>query len=108
MFEKAIPIFARHYRVIAMDTIGYGESDKPTRQMEIPEYAESVADFMDVLEIDKASVVGHHTGGGIAVELAASYPQRVMRLVINGAPWWEPEDRNQKLEWAPPLVIEND
>ena len=90
-YSRVIPLLSQNYRVIAMDTPGYGESDKPPRVYQIPDYARSVASFLDSLGIDRASVVGHHTGVSIAVELAATYPERVDRLVISGCPVYRGE-----------------
>lgn len=86
-YTRVIPILSKDYMVIAMDTPGYGESDKPPRPYEIPDYARSVVTFLDSLHINKTSVAGHHTGADIAVELAAMYPERVDKLVLSGCPF---------------------
>ncbi len=87
-FEADFPcIWSSKYRVIAMDTLGYGESDKPPRECKLPEYAQSVVSFLDTLGIDKTNVVGHHTGASIAVELAAAHSDRVNKLVLSGCPF---------------------
>lgn len=91
-FSLVIPFMTRDYRAIAMDIIGYGNSDKPPRQYTMPEYAESVIDFIDGLDIKKASLVGHHTGAGIAAEVAARYPDRVDKLVVSGFPLFTLEE----------------
>lgn len=83
-YSDMIPILSKSYQVIAMDTLGYGDSDKPQRVYDIPDYARSVASFLDSLGINKTSVVGHHTGATIAVEVAATYPDRVDKLVLSG------------------------
>ncbi|MFC1892441.1 alpha/beta fold hydrolase [Chloroflexota bacterium] len=85
-YSRVIPLLAQNYRVIAMDTLGYGESDKPPRVYQIPDYARSVVSFLDSLGIERASVIGHHTGASIALELAAIYPERVDKLVVSGCP----------------------
>jgi len=86
-YSRVIPFLSKDYHVIAMDTLGFGGSDKPPRPYKIPDYARSVVSFLDALGIDEANVVGHHTGASIAVELAAAYPQRVHKLVISGCPF---------------------
>lgn len=86
-YSRVIPFLSSDYWVIAMDTLGFGESDKPPRPYGIADYARSVVSFLDALGIDKACVVGHHTGASIAVELAAAYPGRVHRLVLSGCPF---------------------
>ncbi len=39
-YSRVLPLLAKNYRVIAMDTLGYGESDKPPRVYDIPDYEE--------------------------------------------------------------------
>jgi pimeloyl-ACP methyl ester carboxylesterase len=85
-YSRLIPLLSKYYRVIAMDTLGYGESSKPPQMYQIPDYTQSVISFLDALGIDKASVVGHHTGASIAAELAAVFPERVNKLVLSGCP----------------------
>ena len=71
-------------RAIAPDLRGFGESDKPEA---VEEYAiaRSVADMvavLDALELERAHVVGHDWGAGLAWALAAYVPERVERLVV--------------------------
>ena len=85
-YSRVIPFLSKDYCVIAMDTLGFGESDKPPRVYQMPDYARSVASFLDSLKIEKANVVGHHTGASIAVEFTVAYPERVDKLVLSGCP----------------------
>jgi pimeloyl-ACP methyl ester carboxylesterase len=90
-FLFMLPELGKSCRAIAMDTLGYGGSDLPTREFEITDYARNVAAFLDGLGIKKANLLGHHTGASIAVEVAAAYPERVDRLVLSGCATWPPE-----------------
>lgn len=90
-YSQVIPILSKSYRVVAMETLGYGYSDNPPREYEIEDYAQSVNNFLSAIGIDKTSIVGHHTGAAIAVEIAAAYPERVDKLLLAGCPLWEPE-----------------
>jgi pimeloyl-ACP methyl ester carboxylesterase len=83
-YAKVIPILAQKYCVIAMDTLGYGDSDKPPQIYQISDYARSVISFLDALGIARTHVAGHHTGGIIGVELATGYPDRVNKLILSG------------------------
>jgi len=85
-YLEVIPYLASNFRVIAMDTPGYGLSDDPPRDYKIADYARSVISFLDALGLDKVNIVGHHTGGTIAAELGAAYPERVDKLVLSGCP----------------------
>src|SRR5580700_1341608 len=77
-FLDVIPAFAKHFRVIAMDTIGYGDSYRPLdKSTKIADFAKAAVQLLDYLEIGRAHVVGHHTGSVIAMELAAVHPDRV-------------------------------
>lgn len=96
-YAKMIPILAKTCRVVAMDTLGYGKSDVPPRRYEIPDYAQSVVSFLKALGISKTSIVGHHTGAAIAVEVAAADPGLVDKLILSGCPHYTPEMRQQRL-----------
>ncbi len=85
-FLPVIPLLSPHFRVIAMETLGYGSSDSPPGQYELPDYARSVVDFMDALGIGRTSLVGEHTGAAIAAEVAADYAPRLHKLLLSGFP----------------------
>ena len=90
-YDSIIPILADGYCVVAMDTIGDGNSDDAPTEYKIEDYARSVISFLDGLGINRTNVVGHHTGALIAVEVAASYPERIDKLVLSGCPAHAPE-----------------
>lgn len=83
-FAEAIPHLAGERRVIAVDTPGYGCSDRVPGQPSVEEYAGAVLDALQALGIDRFVPAGHHTGAIIAVELAAAAPARVERVVLSG------------------------
>jgi pimeloyl-ACP methyl ester carboxylesterase len=95
-YRDVIPVLARERRVIAMDTIGYGESYKPARRCDIEDYARGAIALLDGLGVRSTAVVGHHTGAVIAMELAASYPERVERLVLSASPFVDASDRERR------------
>ena len=77
-FREVLPILGRHYRVIAMDTVGYGDSDPlPNGQASIENWASAAHALLHALGVPRAAIVGHHTGAAIAVEMAAAYPRAV-------------------------------
>ena len=73
---------AAHFRVITLDVIGSGLSDKPDLDYRPDVFIESVRAFMDVLGLSTATLVGNSMGAGIAIGMALSHPQRVERLVL--------------------------
>ena len=97
-YRDVLPILGRRVRAIAMDTIGFGDSSPPPWPDSIEGYARVAAELLDVLGIERASVVGHHTGGVIAIELAASHPERVERLVLSSTPFVDDEFRRERAE----------
>jgi pimeloyl-ACP methyl ester carboxylesterase len=83
-FAEVLPLLARERRVVAIDTPGYGCSDRVPGQPRVEDYAGAVLDALDALGIGTIVPVGHHTGAIIAVELAAAAPNRVDRAVLSG------------------------
>jgi pimeloyl-ACP methyl ester carboxylesterase len=87
-FRDVLPLLGRHYRALAMDTVGYGDSDPlPQGAPSIESWARAARDLLAALGIGRAAVVGHHTGAAIAVEIAAAYPERVAALVLSASPY---------------------
>ena len=83
-YADVLPYLAKRMNVIAMDTIGYGDSYKPKSAPAIEDYAKGVITLLDALNIKKTSIVGHHTGALIGIEVAAAYPERVNKLILSG------------------------
>jgi len=101
-YRDVLPIIGKRHWAIAMDTIGFGDSYKPGEEGSIEDYAQGVMSFLDAMSIDRASLVGHHTGGVIAVEVAATYPERVDKLVLSSTPYVDAEDRERR-KTRPPI-----
>lgn len=76
---------ARRFTVIAPDLLGHGLSDKPRADYSVAAYANGMRDLMSVLDIDRATVVGHSLGGGVAMQFAYQFPQLLERLILVGA-----------------------
>ena len=100
-YRDVLPLIGERYWAIAMDTVGFGDSHKPEKEGSIEEYARGVISFLDAMSIDRASIVGHHTGGVIAVEVAASCPERVDKLVLSSTPYVDAEDRERRKNRPP-------
>ena len=84
-FEHQIPCFSKDYRVIAIDTRGHGQSPRGEKPFTIKQFSEDLHDFMDENGIEKANVLGFSDGGNIALEFALKHPERVEKLILNGA-----------------------
>jgi pimeloyl-ACP methyl ester carboxylesterase len=70
------------HRVIALDQIGFGQSDKPLVNYNHGLLAEFLAEFINVAGIGKASLVGHSMGAFVAMRVAVDHPEMVERLVL--------------------------
>ena len=79
------PHMAQHFTVIDFDHRGYGQSDRPEQKYTMDTWVDDMAALLDVLNIDRCHVHGGSMGGFIACLFAAKYPERVDRLVFNGA-----------------------
>jgi pimeloyl-ACP methyl ester carboxylesterase len=71
-----------HHRVIAIDFLGYGESDAPDVDYSIATQAGVVVGLLDALGLNQTDVLGFSMGGWVALKLAAEHPERVRRLVL--------------------------
>lgn len=80
---------------VAVDTPGYGASDPPAGHT-IEEYAEPIVDALATLAASRLDLVGHHTGGVLAVELAARMASRVRRVVLSSTPLVDADERERR------------
>lgn len=74
--------FSRAHRVIAIDLLGFGRSDKPLIDYTIAGFVEVVEQFLSGLKIERAAVLGESLGGWIASAFALKFPERVERLIL--------------------------
>ena len=77
-----IPVLAEHYRVIAPDLRGYGETDKPAGGYDKRNMARDLRELLRALGIEKIALVGHDRGARVATRFAKDYPEMVDRLVV--------------------------
>lgn len=96
-FREVQPLLAGRHRVIAMDMLGFGLSAVLEKPQTIEQYAAGAFALLDALSIDDAVVLGHHTGAAVALEMAASRPERVGALVLSSPPWAGPEYRSGRV-----------
>jgi pimeloyl-ACP methyl ester carboxylesterase len=81
-WRDVIPPLTDRFTVIAPDLIGHGESEKPVGDYSLGAFASSIRDLLEVLDVDRATVVGQSFGGGVAMQLAYQHPERCERLVL--------------------------
>jgi pimeloyl-ACP methyl ester carboxylesterase len=75
-----VPVLAKHYRVIVMDSRGHGRSTRDEQPFGYDLMASDVLGLMDHLEIEKAAIVGWSDGGIIGLDIAIHHPERLTRL----------------------------
>ena len=73
-------------RIVVLDLLGYGRSDAPPNgNYTIAGHGKRLIEFLDALRIDRACLVGHGTGGAIAMWTALNAPDRVSRVALIGS-----------------------
>jgi len=100
-YRAVLPLLGGRYRAIAMDTLGFGDSARPDSPGTIERWAAVAAELLTHLGIPHAHVVGHHTGGVIAVELAAAHPELVHTLVLSSTPYTDDAFRRARADRPP-------
>ena len=84
-FKHQIDVFAQKYHVYAIDTRGHGKTPRGEKPFTIRQFADDLLVFMNNHGIEKATLMGFSDGGNIAMRFAIAYPERVDRLILNGA-----------------------
>src|SRR5438874_4749740 len=82
VWGSVMPALAAKHRVIALDQVGFGQSDKPLLNYRVSTFVDFLDGFMKELKIERASLVGNSLGGWIATAFALAHPERVDRLVL--------------------------
>jgi pimeloyl-ACP methyl ester carboxylesterase len=85
-WDGMVPLLEREHRVITVDLLGHGGSEKPGSGYTPPNQAKVVAEALERLEVTNATVVGHSLGGSVGVALTEQNPELVQRLAIVDLP----------------------
>ncbi len=110
LFKVLSPQFENDYRTICIDLLGYGESEKTGRHLEHWERARNLSRLFEEMDLAEIILICHDLGASVAMELIASCPERVSRLILMSPPVY-PDFREPwivKLVRAPligPLLI---
>jgi pimeloyl-ACP methyl ester carboxylesterase len=105
-YRAVLPLLGERYRAIAMDTVGFGESDALPGSLSIEAWAAAAVQLLDALRIARCHVVGHHTGGVIAAELAARHGARVATIVLSSTPFIDDAFRRARAQRPPIDAVE--
>src|SRR2546422_8833207 len=87
MFRHVLPELGARYHTIAPDLPGFGRSQTLEEAPSIEGYREFVRALADALGIDRFPLVGVSVGGTVALDFAHRYPERVLKLVVQGPVW---------------------
>lgn len=86
-WQHAIPSLAENSRVLALDIVGFGHTERPDDvRYSLRTWTDHVWNFLDALGIDKVSIIGNSLGGRIACQMAEDNDTRLDRIVLMGAP----------------------
>jgi pimeloyl-ACP methyl ester carboxylesterase len=98
-WSAVLPALSVRYRVIALDLMGFGWSDRPERDYAPDAQAGLVLGLMDRLGVERAAVVAHSWGSSVALAMALGAPGRVTRLALYAA-WVYEEQLPMFFHWA--------
>lgn len=109
MFEMVMERLADERPSIAFDTPGFGNSFRPQDEYTLPYLAARLIEALDDLGVDEFDLIGHHTGGCIALEIVDQVPDRVTSFGLMGPVIASPEERDTFRDtFTTPFVIEAD
>jgi pimeloyl-ACP methyl ester carboxylesterase len=81
VFDEIAPSFTDKYHVIGLTRRGFGETERPATGYDTTSRVEDIRAFMDAMKITRAHLVGHSLAGDEMTLFAATYPQRVIKMV---------------------------
>ncbi len=81
-WDAQVPFFSKKYRVVVVDLRGHGKTSIPFKDYGVRFMTEDIKQLLDVLKIEKTSVVGFSMGGAVAFQLAYDSPEKIKNLVI--------------------------
>jgi pimeloyl-ACP methyl ester carboxylesterase len=81
-WREVLPALAENHLVIAPDLLGHGRSAKPRGDYSLGAYASGIRDLLLALGHERATVVGHSLGGGVAMQFSYQFPERTERLAL--------------------------
>lgn len=81
-WDFQVPFFSKNFRVIAVDLRGHGATVMTDKNYGVDFMTKDIKQFLDVLKIDKATLIGFSMGGAVAFQFAYSYPENIDKLVI--------------------------
>tara|TARA_Y100001970_G_scaffold288422_1_gene415658 strand:+ start:811 stop:1671 length:861 start_codon:yes stop_codon:yes gene_type:complete len=108
-YDALLPYLAEQFQVIAIDTPGFGNSDRLNTDWEVKDYANLAFECANKLGQETFYLFGRATGSVFALEALLLNPKRINKLILHGIPVYTPDERKQRLaDFAPPYEILDD
>ena len=85
-YEPVLDVLPHWIRAIAVSMRGHGDSDKPDSGYRVEDFARDVVEFLNVLEIDRAVLVGHSGSCLVARRVSLDHPARIAGLILEASP----------------------
>jgi pimeloyl-ACP methyl ester carboxylesterase len=85
MFGPVLPVLAEHHRVFLVDLQGHGRTADIDRPLDVRLMADDMAALIDHLGLEKLDMVGYSLGGGVAMQTAFKYPEKIRKLIAASA-----------------------
>lgn len=109
MYRALMPLLEQDFKMIALDTPGFGQSFVPDQQPSTADYVSWLTEALNELDVQSFHLLGHHTGAAFACEIAAKFPQRVESLAMVGPVYLSESERQSWKEAAiDPMFISSD
>lgn len=90
-WDLLAPLLARHFRVIAVDQRGHGESDKPDDGYDLLTAVADLRGLVESLQVERPTLVGHSWGGNVVLQYAVTYPDGLSHLILLDGGFIEPQ-----------------
>lgn len=81
IFDDLAPYFTDHFRVLGLTRRGHGQSDKPETGYDTGTLVEDIRQFLDLMGINRVTLVGHSLAGDEMTRFAGTYPTHVDKLI---------------------------
>jgi len=81
-WEEVAGRLAESHTVVAPDLIGHGDAATPRGDYSLGAHAAGIRDLLTTIGVERATIVGHSLGGGVAMQFFYQFPQRTERLVL--------------------------
>lgn len=82
VWDPVVPGLSQNHRVVVLDQIGFGRSDKPMLSYRVATFVDFFHGFLQRLKIERAALIGNSLGGWVAASYALEHPERVDKLVL--------------------------